>query len=54
MKTQEEKIKEFETLAKPLMEWLDTNYNPHTTIILTSSDAELVQGEMAITRKVFD
>jgi ethanolamine utilization protein EutA (predicted chaperonin) len=39
------KVKEFETLAKPLIKFLAENTNPHTSVIVTSNDAELVVGQ---------
>jgi len=34
----------FEQVVKPLMKWLSENKNPHTTAIVTSNVAELVEG----------
>ena len=34
----------FEEAVKPLMKWLSENKNPHTTAIVTSNVAELVEG----------
>lgn len=51
--TQEELLAEFESLAKPLMEFLCKNCNPHSTIIITQTDAELLSGEMAIATEEF-
>lgn len=39
--------KEFERLAKPLIKFLNDNYNPHTKIIVDCTSAELVSGEMS-------
>ena len=44
----EDKRKEFERLSRELIEFLNNNYHPHTTIIVTSTSAELVEGLMAI------
>lgn len=35
---------ELEALTKAMMEWLDKNTNPHTTLIITPADAELTEG----------
>jgi len=45
MKTYEEK-EMFEQLAKPLIEFLNDNYNPNTYIIIDSLSAEIITGEM--------
>ncbi len=34
----------FEQAVKPLMKWLCENTHPHTTIIVTGTTAELVDG----------
>ena len=44
----EEKQKSFEEVAKPLIKWLCENANPHCSVIITSTHAELVSGEMAV------
>ena len=36
--------KTFEEVIKEVMKWLATNHHPHTTIIVTSTTAELVEG----------
>jgi hypothetical protein len=38
----------FEELSKIVMKYLAENHNPHTSIIITSTSAELVQGKYAI------
>lgn len=38
---------EFQQLSRPLMTFLAENYNPHVTVILTNSEAELVEGLMS-------
>lgn len=38
------KPKTFEDAVEPLMKWLCENQHPHTTIIVTSNRAELVEG----------
>lgn len=43
-----EKMKQFEEAAKPLVKFLCENFNPHATVIVTPTGAELVQGEMSV------
>lgn len=38
---------EFEILARPLIEFLNENYNPHTEIIIDTTGARIVSGECA-------
>jgi len=40
-----ENLTEFEKAVRPLMEYLAKNHNPHCTVIVTSTDAELVEGK---------
>lgn len=42
----EEKRKDFEAAAKPLLKFLNDNYNPHTTVIVTPTGAEVLSGEL--------
>ncbi|MCK5019625.1 MAG: hypothetical protein KAS32_21380 [Candidatus Peribacteraceae bacterium] len=35
---------EFSEVVKPLMKWLKENHHPHVKAIVTSMDAELVEG----------
>lgn len=44
---------EFQALAKPLIKWLNENYDPHRTIIITPTSAELCQGCMAFQTEEF-
>lgn len=44
---------EFEEVARELMKFLAERHHPHCSVILTSTDAELVEGLQAI-HKVFD
>lgn len=39
-----DQLSEFEILARPLMQFLAENCNPHTTVILDSMHAEIVAG----------
>jgi hypothetical protein len=43
---EEPKQKSFETAARPLIKWLCENVHPHHSVIVTSVNAELLQGEM--------
>jgi hypothetical protein len=38
------KPKTFEEAAEPIMKWMCENQHPHTTVILTGTSAELVEG----------
>lgn len=38
----------FEELAKLMIKYLAENHNPHTTVIITSTDAELLEGKMCV------
>lgn len=44
------KFKEFEKLASPLIDYLRDNHNPHTTIIITYNDAEILEGICVVNR----
>lgn len=37
---------EFEALSRPLIKWLNDNYHPHVTVIVTPVNAELMEGQM--------
>jgi hypothetical protein len=47
------KINEFEKLSKPLIEFLNDNFNPHTKILITDDNAEILSGECSIHTKEF-
>jgi hypothetical protein len=47
----EEKRKEFYEVMKPIMEYMDKNFHPHCTIIVTSNNAELLEGVAATINK---
>lgn len=34
----------FESAARPLMQWLNENMHPHVTVIVTPTNAELLEG----------
>ena len=40
----EEQTKELEVVIKAVMKWLNENCHPHTTIIITQTEAELLEG----------
>lgn len=41
------KVEEFKRVTKPVMEWLANNHHPHHTVIITPTNAELLEGGMA-------
>jgi len=43
----------FEEIAKLMIKYLAENHNPHTSIIITSNGAELVEGKMCISTGEF-
>lgn len=43
--------KELEKLVKPLQEWIFKNYHPHAKVIVDSTMAELVEGQMCVRNK---
>ncbi len=43
----EDHKKSFAEAADPLIKWINENANPHATVIVTPTCAELVTGEMA-------
>ena len=38
----------FEEAVKPLMKWLCENSHPHTTVIVSSTTAELLEGVKSV------
>lgn len=48
------KREEFANLVNPLIDWLNANYDPHTSIIVNCNNAELLRGEMAIANTPVD
>jgi len=42
----QKKQEAFEKAVEPLMKYLAENHNPHTTVIVNSTDAELLSGEI--------
>lgn len=45
----EEQIKEFQEVTRPVIEWLNANYHPHVTVLITQTTAELAEGVTAYT-----
>lgn len=48
-----EKQESFEAAAKPLIKWLAENVHPHHTVIVTSTHAELLEGEIVVETEEF-
>ena len=49
----EEKRKEFTDMAKEMVKWLNDNVNPHASIIITPTSAELINAEVGFTTEEF-
>lgn len=47
------KLQELEQLTRPLMKWLNDNYNPHVSVCVTPTSAELSLG-MLSTGQILD
>lgn len=43
-----EQEEEFKKIAKPLIKWLCENCNPHTSVIIDCTSAEVVEGVCGI------
>ncbi len=43
----DEQRKQFENAAKPLIKWLCENCSPHVTVVITPTNAELLEGQMS-------
>lgn len=43
----------FKAAAKPLIQWLNENANPHASVIVDCTSAELLTGEIAVYTKEF-
>ncbi len=52
-KRKEEIKRRFESLAKPLIDFLCAEYHPHAKIIIDQTSAEVVAGEMAFVTEEF-
>lgn len=44
----EKQMAEFETLAKPLVKWLNENGSPHSVIIIETDGARVLSGECGV------
>lgn len=40
---------QFEALTRPIIKWVNDNGHPHTTILVTTTGAELLEGVEAFT-----
>lgn len=49
----QDKVKEFEQLAHPMIQYLCENYHPHVAVVITPTNAELLEGKMS-TGKIMD
>ena len=49
-----EKMKEFKDLCKPLNEWLQKNYHPHTIVIIENNGAQILEQKMGIPFEVVE
>ena len=49
----EDAMKQLDTLAKQLIEWLNVHSHPHANIIIDSISAELLTGEFAFYTEEF-
>ena len=43
-----EQKEEFERLARPLVEWLNNNWHPHVTVLITPIHAEIMEGLLSV------
>lgn len=44
---EDDKSKDFESVVRPVIKYLCENYHPHVTIIVTPTNAELLEGQQA-------
>jgi len=51
--SRKQQIDDFKTLADPLIQFINDNFNPHTKIIIDCDSAEVLTGEMAYPNKEF-
>lgn len=47
----EDQRKAFAVAAEPLIKWLNENTNPHATVLVTNTTAELLSSEVFIINK---
>lgn len=45
---EEEKIKQLKEISKPIIEFMQKNYNPHTTVIINEDSIKVVSDELRI------
>lgn len=48
-----EQMRDFEMLVTPLIKWLNDNCHPHVTVIVDSTNAELMEGVFNIRTEVW-
>ncbi|NIG76770.1 hypothetical protein F3J34_24700 [Klebsiella sp. Ap-873] len=48
-----EKKVSFEEVAKPMIKWLAENVHPHHSVIVTSTHAELLEGQQSVSTEEF-
>ena len=53
VKITQEQLNELEELSKPLIKYLNENYNPHTIIIVDFSSAEIFESNKRIVNLSF-
>jgi len=46
-KEEKERMESFQEAAKPLIKWLNDNCHPHHTVIVTTTNAELNEGQLS-------
>jgi len=49
----EQERKEFESVVRPVIEWLNAHWHPHVTVVITPTSAELSVGEIAYSTTEF-
>jgi hypothetical protein len=49
----EDQKQTFEEAARPLIKWLAENVHPHHSVIVTSTNAELLSGEQVFTTEEY-
>lgn len=47
-------LKDFKEICQPVVDYLNKNGCPHSTIIITQTSAELVSGEMTVPYEPLD
>jgi len=49
----EDKQQSFEEVTRPLIKWLAENVHPHHSVIVTSTHAELLEGQQVISTEEY-